>query len=128
MGGVFTESMDPTLDQEGDEMSKGAMFGTRTKYIHTVGALGKTEWKSIGNHPYTGIFTGATQGYTRMSIAAEPNEKELQTIPGIGVKFLRDGMDSANFVAMYALDGQESWNFFKNDFSNHIAPGIAARV
>jgi len=26
---------------------------------------------------------------------------------------------------MYALDGQDSWNFFKNDFSNHI-PAISA--
>merc|ERR1712032_1187622 len=22
--------------------------------------------------------------------------------------------------AMYSVDGQDSWNFFKNDFSNHI--------
>ena len=38
----------------------------------------------------------------------------------MGLKFLRDGVDSANLVAMYSVDGQESWNFFKNDFSNHI--------
>jgi hypothetical protein len=23
-------------------------------------------------------------------------------------------------VAMYSVDGQNSWNFFKNDFTNHI--------
>jgi hypothetical protein len=121
MPGLFTESMDPTFDQEGDEMSKGSLWGYRTKYIHTVGAVGKTEWKSVNNHPYTGIFAGATEGYTRMSLAAEPNAKKLNTTPGIGVKFLRDGMDSADFVAMYSVDGQESWNFFKNQFSNHIS-------
>jgi len=42
------------------------------------------------------------------------------TAPGIGVKFLRDGIDSANFVAMYSVDGQQGWNFFKNDLLNHI--------
>ena len=38
----------------------------------------------------------------------------------MGLKFLRDGMDSASLVAMYSVDGQPSWNFFLNDFSNHI--------
>mmetsp|Transcript_5 Transcript_5/g.12 ORF Transcript_5/g.12 Transcript_5/m.12 type:complete len:93 (-) Transcript_5:448-726(-) len=40
--------------------------------------------------------------------------------PGMGVKFLRDGADSANFVAMYSVDGQDSLNWFANDFENHI--------
>ena len=38
----------------------------------------------------------------------------------MGIKCLRDGVDSANFVAMFSVDGQESWDFFANDFSNHI--------
>lgn len=29
-------------------------------------------------------------------------------------------MSSANLVAMYSVDGAESWNFFRMDFSNHI--------
>ena len=29
-------------------------------------------------------------------------------------------MDSANFVAMWSVNGQDSWNFFKNDFTTHI--------
>ena len=53
-------------------------------------------------------------------MALEPDTSKLNTAPGMGLKFLRDGMDSANLVAMYSVDGQESWNFFKNDFSNHI--------
>ena len=56
----------------------------------------------------------------RLSLALEPDTSKLNTAPGMGLKFLRDGMDSANLVAMYSVDGQESWNFFKNDFSNHI--------
>ena len=31
-------------------------------------------------------------------------------------------MDSANLVAMYSVNGQDSWNFFLNDFTNHIPP------
>ena len=43
--------------------------------------------------------------------------------PGMGLKFLRDGVDSANLVAMYSVDGQPNdWNFFSHDFSNHVAP------
>jgi len=40
--------------------------------------------------------------------------------PGMGIKLLRDGMDSANFVCMFSVDGQDDLNFFANDFSNHI--------
>jgi len=49
--------------------------------------------------------------------------------PGIGVKFLRDGVPSGNVVAMFSTEGQHSWNFFKHDFSNgfpiyHGAPTL----
>ena len=33
--------------------------------------------------------------------------------PGMGLKFLRDGRDSANLVAMVSLSGQQSWNFLE---------------
>ena len=46
----------------------------------------------------------------------------------MGLKFLRDGMDSVNLVAMNSVDGQESWNFFKNDFSNHIGSGSISNL
>ena len=38
----------------------------------------------------------------------------------MGLKFLRDGVDSANTVAMYSVDGQDNWDFFMHDWSNHI--------
>ena len=34
--------------------------------------------------------------------------------PGIGIKLLRDGVDSADLVATYSFDGQNSLNFFEN--------------
>jgi hypothetical protein len=40
----------------------------------------------------------------------------------MAVKFLRDGIDSANFVSMNSTAGQPNdWNFFSNEFFNHIA-------
>jgi len=38
----------------------------------------------------------------------------------MGLKFLRDGVDSANLVAMYSVDGQDSFNFFENDWTTII--------
>ena len=74
----------------------------------------------MGRHPYTGIFQGASQGIARLSLAQEPSPPALTTAPGMGLKFLRDGVDSANLVAMFDVAGQESWNFFENIFTAHI--------
>ena len=123
MLGLFIESMCPTLTAKGDEMPGG-----RHKYIHTVGTVARVQWRDLGTHPYTGLFRGADHGIVRLSLAKEPDTDDLTTVPGLGLKFLRDGMDSANLVAMFSLDGQESWNFFKNDFSNHIGPGSASNL
>merc|ERR1712038_1171499 len=124
--GIFTESMCPTIRAPGDELpwEEGIISdGTRFKYIHTVGAVGQVQWVDRGGHSYSGLFTGATKGVVRFSLAKEPSPPSLNTAPGMGLKFLRDGVDSANLVAMYSVNGQESWNFFENDFTNHIGPG-----
>jgi len=55
-------------------------------------------------------------------MAGQPSA--TKTTPGFGLKFLRDGMDSSNLVAMFSVEGQESWNFFANDFSNHIPASV----
>jgi hypothetical protein len=123
IGQIMFEDMCPTFNFEGDQMIVAWTGNTRRKYIHPVGAVGRVEWVDLGDHPYTGIFQGSTEGITRFSLALQPDEALLNTAPGMGLKFLRDGMDSANLVAMYAVDGQESWNFFENDFTTHI-PGI----
>lgn len=40
----------------------------------------------------------------------------------MGLKFLRDGVDSGNLVSMYSVDGQPGdWNFFSKDFSTVLA-------
>ena len=106
-------------------MPEGTIYGTRSKLIHSVGTVAQVKLTSNGQHPFTGIFEGADHGIVRLSAAAEPNTKVKELAPGMGLKFLRDGMDSASLVAMYSVDGQPSWNFFLNDFSNHI-PNITS--
>ena len=47
----------------------------------------------------------------------------------MGLKWLRDGMDSANLVAMYSVNGQpKEWNFFAHDFNNHISAPSASNL
>lgn len=66
------------------------------------------------------MFKGADSGYARLSVAKPVDTKTPNLAPGMGVKLLRDGVDSANFVCMFSVDGQDSLNFFANDFVNHI--------
>lgn len=106
--------MDPTFTGKGDTMPT-SILGTRTKYIHSVGATGKVKFVSSGSHPYTGIFEGADHGIVRLSSAAEPTADGKQPLaPGLGLKFLRDNVDSANLVAMWSVNGNPAgdWNFF----------------
>jgi len=130
LAGIFLESMKPSFEQAGDTMPHN-FLGTRTKYIHSVGTVGKVKFVSTGNHPYSGIFKGGKHGLVRFSSAAEPVVGGQPLAPGMGLKFLRDGLDSANLVAMFSVNGQPGdWNFFANDFVNHIgaAEGVALKA
>ena len=112
-------AQDPVFDTVGDELAC-TRTGCRHKTIHPIGTVSKAQWISEGSHPYTGMFRGADSGFTRLSVAAPVDTKTPNSRPGVGVKLLRDGMDSANFVSMFSVDGQPDLNFFANDFSNHI--------
>uniref|UniRef100_A0A7S3MTX1 Uncharacterized protein n=1 Tax=Strombidium inclinatum TaxID=197538 RepID=A0A7S3MTX1_9SPIT len=130
IAGIFTEDMDPTFDSKGDAMPKGKVYGTRTKYIHSVGAVGKVKFVAEPDSPYSGVFQGADYGLIRLTAAAEPSKKQ-PLAPGIALKILRDGVDSANVVALFDLDGQpDNWNFFAHASWNHIgAPdNVPAKV
>jgi len=50
-------------------MPAGAIYGTRRKYIHSVGVSGKVKFVSTSNS-YTGLFKGADFGIVRLSSAA----------------------------------------------------------
>ena len=51
------------------------------------------------------MFKGSDTGFVRFSTAAPVITGSNFMIPGMGVKMLRDGIDSANFPAMYSVDG-----------------------
>jgi hypothetical protein len=129
---LFFTKMKPTFDYVSDSFPEG-----RQKLIHSVGTVGLVEFqanKDTTVNPYTGIFQGCSHVILRLSLAKEPdeskktaNQAEDNFAPGFGIKFLRDQRHSGNTVAMFGVNGQASWNFFKNEFSNHIprAGGIA---
>lgn len=71
------------------------------------------------------MFKGANYGLIRHSTAAPYSSTGTNIKPGLGLKFLRDGKDSANLVAMFGVDGQEDWNFFANDWSTHIPAPVS---
>ena len=120
LAGALVVDENTVFDTKGDELPC-YWNGCRNKTIHAQGVVGKVQWRSQGSHPYTGIFKGADAGYIRFSVAAPVDVMSPNLKPGMGVKFLRDGVDSANFVAMYSVDGQPTLNWFANNFSNHIA-------
>jgi hypothetical protein len=64
--------MEPTFSSKGDAMPAGVHFGTRTKYIHSVGAVAKVKFVPASSTPYTGIFKGAAYGLIRLSSAVAP--------------------------------------------------------
>ena len=49
-------------------------------------------------------------------------------LPGMGIKWYRDGVKSANLVAMPGFEPTKSPNFFENNFSNHIKPIDATAI
>lgn len=119
---LFVESMALTMDTFSDTMPSQGPFDmeTRPKLIHSTGAVTSAKWVSRGNHNFTGIFTGADDVVLRLSLAKQPTTSPANCAPGVGVKVLRDTLPSCNFVAMYALGGQSSFNFFEHDFTNHV--------
>lgn len=93
------------------------------KYLHRRGSVAKVEIRSIGDHPYTGVFKGAECAILRLSLTYRPTKKR-DVAPGLALKILRDGVDSANVSALYTLEGQDkNYNFFENPLSNIVPMG-----
>ena len=105
----FEQDMNLTYDVVTDTMPVN-----RLKKTHPVGLTAKIEFISSGDHPYTGMFRGSEHALMRISDTTKTTPEVPKTAPGFGLKFLRDGMSSANILAMFSFDGQKSFNFFKN--------------
>jgi len=104
--------MNLSFDHKGDTMPIG-----RNKMTHPRGVTARVVFKPTSDHPYTGIFRGANHGIMRISETVRTSPDKPFTSPGFGIKFLRDGMDSADTVTMFSFDGQPSHNFFKNPWT-----------
>lgn len=107
--GFFDQDFNLTYDAVTDNMPVD-----RLKKTHPVGLSSKIEWIAKDDQPYTGIYRGAENVIMRISDTTKTTPSKAKTAPGFGLKFLRDGMTSANILAMFSFDGQESFNFFKN--------------
>lgn len=85
-----------------------------------MGAVGKVKFVSNRNHTYSGLLRGADHALIRLSSAAQPSPTQ-PLVPGMALKFLIDGRESANILAMNNIDGQpENWNFFAHNLTNHV--------
>ena len=116
---MFIQDVDITFDWFGDTW-ESSWWWTRHKYIHAVGTTGRAKWvaypKAVSN--FKGIFeNGSENAIVRFSTAIKPGKKQ-GLIPGMALKVLRDGMPSANLVAINSLEGnpEENWDFFYKDF------------
>jgi len=55
-----------------------------------------------------------------MSSAKQATLSPPNVTPGLTLKFMRDGVKSANIFAMISLEGQSSFNLFEHDLTNHV--------
>ena len=90
----------------------------RIKKVHSRGVHTLVEFIPTNDTPYTGIFEGCTHAIMRISEDTMTTPEVPKTSPGHAIKFFRDGMHSANWLAMFSFDGQPSFNFFKNRWSS----------
>ena len=112
---LFLQDMNLSFDHKGDTMPDN-----RIKMTHPRGVVMKVAFRPTRDSPYTGIFRGAKHGILRVSDVVRTVKEVNETSPGFGIKFLRDGMDSADGVAMFSFDGQPSYNFFENRWSTML--------
>jgi len=114
---ILTESMITSFDDHMEIMPVG-----RKKVIHAQGVLCPFELK-IAESGYSGLLApGTVSGIVRMGSAAS---LDIDFFPGMGIKFLRSSVHSANFVALRATGKGGTLGFFDSKFSNHVAPDAA---
>jgi len=119
---MVSESMITSFDDHWEVMPAG-----RTKVIHTQGVHCQFDLAISAQSPFTGILShGNQRGLIRMGSASSldtdiaPHGTPM--FPGLGIKFLRSGVRSADFVALRSSGPGGSYNFFESMFSNHVTP------
>jgi hypothetical protein len=126
--GLMSESMEPSFTTIGDTFKNG-----RRKLVHSVGVVGKVVFtpapvEKDRSHGYTGCFQGVHYGLLRLSSTLQPGPAQ-PLIPGLGLKFLRDGRDSANIVALQGIEGQpDNWNFFAHSMTTTLPTTLPVKL
>ena len=104
---------------KGDTMQNG-----RTKSIHKRGMTFLAKYIPVqNNHNFTGIFrNGCEHAICRFSYANCPIKKDgvLNLTYGFAMKFLLSNKPSANIFGMHSLDGQNTYNLFKYNYTNTL--------
>eukprot|EP00347_Sterkiella_histriomuscorum_P008135 403346245 len=122
---MMAQDMNPTMQWVGDTVPYDDFWGKRDKFIHTEGVTCAVKFVPAkdAKTSYTGtLASGADYGVLRFSVGGEPDPTQpaLGNFgPAFGLKFLIDGVPSANLVA--SNDDTDTWNYFQKDFSNLIA-------
>lgn len=96
------------------------------KVTHGLGAVAKAHFKWKKNE-YSGMFQQADNCVIRMANAAPPTAGFAAYGPNLAVKCLRDGLESANMLFIWELDGyavrpqgaQQSCSYFETPIANH---------
>jgi len=119
VGAEFVDFFEYDMNQSFDTVSDTHPV-ERLKQTHSRGVVTLVEFIPTHDTPYTGIFKGCKHAVMRMSEVVQTTPEVPKSAPGHAIKFLRDGMSSANWFAIFAFDGQPSFNFFKNRWSNVV--------
>jgi len=116
---ILTESMITAFDDHMETFPK-----MRKKVIHVQGVNCPFRL-DVTSKQFTGILQeGSTTGVIRMGSAASL-ESGPGIFPGFGIKWLRSGVGSADFVALRETGPGGSWDYFKSTLGNHVAPAGA---
>ena len=113
--GFFEDDINLSYDTVSDTQPIGVV-----KRLFPRGVVTQVEFIPSYGSRYTGVFRGARNAIMRMSEFVMTEPEAPKTTPALEVKFLRDGMSSANLMTQFAFDGQPSFNHFKNRQSNII--------
>jgi len=119
---LVTTSMITPFEDQREVMPTG-----REKVIHTQGVMCRFDLAVRSDSPFTGVLSPGTQsGLIRLGSATSLDEPLARAIfPGFGIKFLRSGVRSADWVGLRATGPKGSYDFFDSVFSNHVAPDPA---
>lgn len=106
------------------------MEADREKLIHGSGVVIQVSFtvNDYSKKLYSGIFKdGSKKSFMRISLAVPPESDKC--VPGLALKFLRDGRPSENIMAMYSLNGQSDADIFAHDFTTVVPdPGFSFKV